>query len=282
MIALPKPSFKLANVVQACLPSVKPPRNTVICDGLASLNNNESEYLQRGEKGSLFQIPAPGENSLSEPEKAMRWLYENKFSAKSGPARDFYDQIISSTTNNVCPLCAQRDVSTIDHYLPKGAYPGFAITPINLIPACKDCNYTKLDDHADKQEHQTFHPYFDNFDDKEWLMATVSHQNGFIIQYSVALTTNWNKVTEARLRLHFDKFELGKLYASNAMREVVGICDLLNRLADHAGSDGVQQELQTRACSWRKAARNSWQKAMYSALAASDWFCSGGHRDIGK
>jgi 5-methylcytosine-specific restriction endonuclease McrA len=282
MRALDKPSFALADVVEACLPSTNPPRDITIRQGLPALQRSESDYQECGEQAELFKVTVPDKTSLSAAEKEMPWLYEKKFCTKNGPARNFYDQIISSAPHRLCPLCAQRDVSTIDHYLPKSAYPGFAVTPLNLIPACKDCNHNKLDDYANEQENQTFHPYFDNFDDAQWLMAEIFHKGGFVIQYSVARPTNCNKVTEARLRLHFDKFELAKLYASNAMREVAGICDRLNRLADCAGSDGVRTELQTSASSWRKAAKNSWQAALYTALAASEWFCSGGHRDVGK
>ena len=282
MRRLDKPNFALVDIVEACLPSTRPPRDGVIRSGLSDLNNRESEYLQRGAEGGLFRISAPSENSLSEAEKEMPWLYENKFRDKNGPARDFYDRIISSAPNRLCPMCACGHVSTIDHYLPKSAYKGLAVTPINLIPACHDCNDAKLDFYAEKEEDQTLHPYFDSVDDAVWLYATVVRQKGPVVRYSVNPPDTWPDVKKARVQMHFEKFKLERIYAANAMDELSEMRSRLIKLADAAGAGAVQTELGDWARSRGMAAMNSWRVALYRALADSDWFCSGGHRDIGE
>jgi hypothetical protein len=52
----------------------------------------------------------------------------------------------------------------------------------------------------------------------------------------------------------------------------------LERLLQAVGWDGVRDELVTRADSRRSVNVNSWQVALYDALAASTWYCTGGFR----
>ena len=71
--------------------------------------------------------------------KEMEKLYEQNFVA-SKVGRRIYDSILNSVEDNICPYCSQRLIKTLDHYLPKSIYPYFSVTPINLVPACRDCN----------------------------------------------------------------------------------------------------------------------------------------------
>ena len=41
---------------------------------------------------------------------------------------------------NKCPFCGVGRVSTLDHYLPKTKYPTYAVTPVNLVACCAECN----------------------------------------------------------------------------------------------------------------------------------------------
>lgn len=45
----------------------------------------------------------------------------------------------------ICPACGEDGTpNTLDHYLPKEAYPEFSITPINLSPMCDICQGKKV------------------------------------------------------------------------------------------------------------------------------------------
>ena len=49
-----------------------------------------------------------------------------------------------------CPACGEPGrPNTLDHYLPKGKYPHFCITPHNLFPMCDACQGLKLDKTGD-------------------------------------------------------------------------------------------------------------------------------------
>src|SRR5262245_19880217 len=71
-------------------------------------------------------------------------VYDNRLVKKTAPGRRIYDKIFTSAPNDKCPLCGHRNVKTLDHYLPKALFPALTVTPINLIPACSDCNKAKL------------------------------------------------------------------------------------------------------------------------------------------
>jgi hypothetical protein len=281
MIRLHPPSFGIKEVVQACLSTTRVDRKKIVNSALPCLESSESDYQKHGEKGELDKIIPPDPNSLPPAEQEVRWLYENKLLDKNQQARCYYDRIISSAPGRLCPLCAQRDVSTIDHYLPKSVFPEFAITPLNLVPTCKDCNYEKGNKQPNKPEEQTLHPYFDDLDDADWLVAEVSEQVAPVITFRVQPPAIWPKVKQYRVLRHFQNLKLESLYSSNAMRELSNIGFRLNELANDAGAKAVQDELLSQARSRRKAARNSWIAAMYTALAASTWFWSVGHRKIG-
>ena len=57
--------------------------------------------------------------------------------------RKYYDKIKAIPKYSKCPFCGVGIVSTLDHYLPKTKYPTYALTPVNLIACCADCNKNK-------------------------------------------------------------------------------------------------------------------------------------------
>ncbi|MBB2749792.1 UNVERIFIED_ORG: hypothetical protein GGI57_000458 [Rhizobium aethiopicum] len=64
-----------------------------------------------------------------------------------------------------CPACGEMGKpNTLDHFLPKGKYPHFAIVPQNLFPMCDACQGKKLEKTGDANAPKFFiHPYFDRF-----------------------------------------------------------------------------------------------------------------------
>lgn len=66
---------------------------------------------------------------------------------------------------SLCPSCGEPgSPNTLDHYLPKGNYPHFCVTPFNLFPMCDACQTNKKDKTGDAADPRFFlHPYFDVF-----------------------------------------------------------------------------------------------------------------------
>ena len=206
----------------------------------------------------------------------MSDVYDLRMAKQETPGRPFYDKLIAAVTHSRCPLCAQRVVSTLDHHLPKSQFPALAVCPINLIPACADCNKLKLDVVPDVAEEQTLHPYFDDVENERWLYARIVRTAPAAARFFVETAAVRNPVRAARVRHHVTTFKLTALYASHAADELVNIRHGLQKLFLHAGVAGVKAHLREKAESCFAAHTNSWQTALYSALAEDDWYCSGG------
>lgn len=205
--------------------------------------------------------------------KEMTWLYENKMVGKTAPGRAVYDAIRTASPQGRCPLCGHRDVTTVDHYLPKSAYAALAVNPANLIPACSECNRAKLATVLD-----ILHPYYDNVERERWLSASVLETSPPTVQFAVQPPQSWPSGLADRVHRHFAIFQLGPLYSMQAARLISGIKAYLDLLLRDSGSAAVRDHLRQMEESLRKDGLNSWQGACYGALAASHWFCAGGFR----
>jgi 5-methylcytosine-specific restriction endonuclease McrA len=115
-------------------------------------------YLDYG--GSPEHVPSWPEIALRK--KTFHNLYK---SADDESAHGLAMASIRNHDLDLCPACGEPGVpNTLDHYLPKGAYPHFAITPINLFPMCDACQLKKLEKTGDAHNARYFiHPYFDVF-----------------------------------------------------------------------------------------------------------------------
>ena len=198
------------------------------------------------------------------------WLYDQRL-VSSVPGRVYYRSIRDSNGGR-CALCTVRGASTLDHHLPKTVHPIFAVCPDNLVPSCKDCNTTKL-----ASVTATLNPYFDDLGDGPWLEATVAETSPATFDFKLVPQPTWSADLTARAQAHFDLFGLARFYAFQADRQVAGIRHILGRLDRDVGPHAVQLHLQEFAESWSDAEPNSWEAALYAALAGSDWFINGGH-----
>ena len=205
-------------------------------------------------------------------EEMMR-VYDGRMAAHGSPGRPIYDAIKVGSPNGLCPLCGQRVVATLDHYLPKSRYAALVVNPANLIPACSDCNKAKSDAVDD-----TLHPYYDNIENDLWLRAELKEVRPVSVRFLVDPPASWTSAFADRVARHFRTFGLNRLYAVHAAQDLSGMQWRLSQLAAHGGAAAVRAHLADEAASWRAVHLNSWQVALYDCLAGSDWFCSGGFR----
>jgi hypothetical protein len=189
--------------------------------------------------------------------------------------RPTYDKLKTTSPQGRCPLCGQRDVSTLDHYLPKMQHPALAVTPANLVPACPQCNKVKLGFTPTGAGQQTLHPYFDDVDGIQWLRAALV-PNIRALHFFAAPPETTPPLLAGRIRFHFQKFELATLYASHSASQLENMKGYLAVLYSRATMAGVRQHLQEMAGSCRAIHLNSWETVMYETVALSDWFCDGG------
>jgi hypothetical protein len=246
----------------------------------STVEAEDADYRVKGPLAQLYLIAStPGVGEwVDGPE--MERLYTGTLARRGSAARHIYDTIKTSARHNICPACGQRLVTTLDHYLPKTSHPALAVAPHNLLPCCGDCNKIKLDHLATSAGEQTLHPYFDNVDDATWLIASVIMASPPALLFGVNDPPAWPALKSERVRHHFKVMQLGPLYAAHAGEEIENLRYQLQQLHRSGGAGAVRDHLLEQEATRRTVNRNSWQAAMYAALAASDWFCQTGVHTI--
>ena len=144
--------------------------------------------------------------------------------------------------------------------------------------ANSDKNKGKSAGIATSKNEQCLHPYYDhqNFIADQWLFAEVEQTNPASLRFFVDPPSCWNEVSKKRVKNHFKCFNLAARYSVEAGNQLACLKDTLVKYHELLGTEGIRQHLAIEAQSQSKQHSNSWQTAMYQALAANDWYCEGG------
>jgi hypothetical protein len=277
MRILPKPTAVPADVFTTCISKVADARLkarlTAVTPLVAAAAVAFDTAAQNSRMHSLQRQEIVGASVTA---AQMSAVYTGRMAKKGSPGRAVYDQLIAVPSHGRCPLCGQRVAATLDHYLPHTQFPALAVTPINLVPSCFDCNKSKRDVAPNTAEEQTLHPYFDDVEGARWLVADVVEQNPAALKFYVDPPVSWIALTAARVQRHFEVFKLAQLFASHSAEELLNIRQQIASLHAAAGPDEVRSHLLERRDSCEANHLNSWQSATYRALAGSDWYVEGG------
>ena len=279
MIKLDRPIQEADDVFTTCISRVRDAQLKARLEGVKqAVVDASAEFDDAATHTRLHQIAPQGLVGGVVTQSEMEAVYTQRMARKGAPGRDIYDALFTSAPQGKCPLCGHRTVSTLDHHLPKAHYPALAVAPLNLVPACSDCNKSKLAGVPANANEETLHPYFDDIDDDRWLVAEVVHTHPAALRFSVGVPVHWSPMLAARVGWHFQVLGLGRLYSAEAADELLNIRHQLRSLHASGGVALVQIELQERAESCQEARRNGWRAATYEAFANSDWFCHGGFK----
>lgn len=126
-------------------------------DEVEKCSNEYTEKVPR----NIASLTKPSINDKER--KIMQKVYSQKFSRKGTIGRKYYD-IIMGNAKGRCPICGCGKTKNLDHFLPQSIYPLLCVTPINLIPTCRDCNMDKRDYSRIDYYEIPFHPYLDKMD----------------------------------------------------------------------------------------------------------------------
>lgn len=281
MKRLPIPQFGATETVQTCALGITiEERAQALLAALPVIQGAEAVYRELAPAGRLYEMEATDFVTHDLDGRLMGVIYKSHFARNNSPSRGLYEQIKMAPEFGICPLCGQRIVSTVDHYLPQSHYPALNITPINLVPACSDCNKRKLASVAARAEDQTLHPYYDDLGNERWLIAEIIPSSPPAVAFMIRPPTAWSDVMTARAEHHFEVMGLPELYAAQAASEMADISFALEELGEATGPAGIGQHLdqQFRTRYWHD--RNSWKTALYEGLRDSEWFCNEGYRQI--
>lgn len=272
------PTMTVADVFETCIARID---DAVLRQNLREIagiiTDAETTYRQLAMAGRTHEHSVEtdvGTVSRRDLEK----VYTNRMSRGKAPGRHYYDQLRLAAPHSICPMCGERPVQTLDHYLAKTKYPRFVVTPINLVPCCSDCNKAKTNETYDTGDSLPIHPYFDHVDGVTWLTATVVEVSPPAAVFTCAPPTDMDPQMRLRIVRHFDRLHLAQLYASKAAEELSQIITFLDRLRERADAEAVRLYLEDQVRSRRKLFRNTWQAALYEATAQSVWFCEGRYR----
>lgn len=264
MRKLAKPSFPINKVITDCVSNMRGDREKYI-NAIPVIDEYSARYEDTMAQHTAHELTAHEmvTDDLSKDDMVM--LYTNKFAKKDQPGRIYYDKIKLLPTNGICPLCGIGQVATLDHYMAKTLYPTLAVTPHNLIPACRDCNDPRGAVRFDSAADMTLHPYFDDAQNVEWLSAAVVSTYPICVSYAIDGALQDNELRN-RLSNHLEVFDLKERYAKKAAEEISANKLTYQAVLDAGGLEGLRSYLQLLYTSAYSSEKNSWRTALYKAL----------------
>lgn len=275
MLSLPVPSRDARSAYLTCISRVRDPELRGALGSLTRSVGKASEIFERAVTDTQLHLLdrqdfTPANRQLRDE---LINTYKSRMVDDGSPGRQIYNELRHTSR---CPLCGHRDVTTLDHHLPKSEYPLLSVNPKNLVPACGECNKIKANKFPTCSEDHTLHPYYDDIDSDRWLIAEVVEQIPVAVTFRVEPPAEWSSTLVARVRHHFATFKLAALYGSQAATELVAISYDMQTLFDVGGSIEIQNFVAQRAAGRAMRLPNHWATALYAALAVSPWYCEGG------
>ena len=257
MKKLNKPELSFEECYKTCQCSHE--KSERLLNSMCTIEQAQVEYEELAKKSMLHTYrPITLEDSVK---KDLKSLYTYDLVDKRRHGRAVYDKILISSP--LCPYCNLGHSRTLDHYLAKFEYPEFSINPLNLIPACRDCNTEKLDKVIQREDEQYIHPYFDTID-FQWLDSKVSFKSKPIIEYCVKEDI-LNNTLGKRVSYHFYSLRINKLYETQANVRLQTLHESFKSLKEHLRAYLIEES--------KKYPINHWEKSFYKCLADSDEFC---------
>jgi len=199
-------------------------------------------------------------------------LYNSYFVKDNKPGRIVYDQLMVSA-NDMCPFCGGIGrPRNLDHYLPKAHYPQLSILPLNLIPACRDCNMDgKGENFASTEEEQVIQPYLDDnrYFNEQWIFANyieATIDEPAAIQYFVQPPQHWEDSHKRRVEKHFHDFNLALRFAKEAGARLVTLIPQIEGLTNFGLNGEDIKNTLIRPAIRSTLFINHWERVMLLAL----------------
>jgi hypothetical protein len=178
-----------------------------------------------------------------------------------------------------CPMCGERAVVALDHYLPRSVYPELAILPTNLVPVCSDCNWLKSNDFCEGAGNPLFlHAYFDDLSAVQCVRASVDLSSGSaLLTFTIDCPDDISPPLAERTRRHFVRLGLQDFYRAKGEQEAsIRALEVRELLAAGDSPAGVSESLARAASSSAcVVGPNHWRPVALYALANHDDFCAG-------
>ena len=167
-----------------------------------------------------------------------------------------------------CPFCGIGTVSTLDHYLPKSKYPALAITPKNMIPACRDCNWERKGHFLLRtQRRNRYIRWFWRCWTGYLAVREIWSCGQRVSSYLFCAETC--SVERLAVQAGWESYGFIYLYTSyavHAAEEITGRSGIWHVFLDRCGEDFLAASFHDEAVSREQLFLNSWQSAL-----TADW-----------
>lgn len=201
-------------------------------------------------------------------------VYEQKFAKENSIGRKYYNLIMGNAKGR-CPICGGGKVKNLDHFLPKSQYPLLCLSPINLIPTCRDCNMEKGAVISYDYFEIPFHPYLEIMRDRWVECVLIFFQDGtfsidFFNDYDDTIDPDlWRKYS-AHMRIT----GIDDTFSSRAEEELENVRGVYKSEFLTCGKNKLCESLIDVKNSAEQIDVNSWKAALYRALVRDcDEFC---------
>lgn len=169
---------------------------------------------------------------------------------------------------SLCPACGEAGApNTLDHYLPKGKYPHFCITPLNLFPMCDACQTAKKEKTMDKNDDRIFiHPYFDIFVADQVLSLSISPPFNTPV-FDFVPVPELSIYQQGLVSRHIQELGIVSRYTHFFLNQHMRLLRLTQSLRD-SGLDVVQNLTSFRS-SAALPTKNAWEYVFYDAVLSN-------------
>jgi hypothetical protein len=215
---------------------------------------------------------AGGDPSVLKPWAEIE-LHKTKFqSLYLNPAdhsvqRPVLDQLRSRKLQ-LCPACGEDGTpNTLDHYLPKEAYPEFAITANNLSPMCDICQGEKGTATVNAANERMFlHPYFDQLIAAQVLKLEIGRPLEAPELISIKPHPGLDAAQGALVLRHLEELNITKRYHRFFKSEYIRLLRLVR--STRQKGQNVKENLQMFCEHALHKSVNSWGHVFYTGVLA--------------
>lgn len=198
-------------------------------------------------------------------DEEMKYLYNDRL--RKAYKDSFYKWLKTNEGNNFhkCSYCEKGDVSELDHLLPRSKFPIFAVTPVNLIPSCHECNNNKSDN-----SKLNINPYFEDTTKYIWLKCQIVKQYGdYTVRYSLDFTdVVFNSDVKERIKntYCFGNNSILSRYSIWGINKITDKLELWKSILLSYGKFRLLEMLEREIQSIKTCSDNSYELALYRGM----------------
>lgn len=226
-------------------------------------------YTDQATRRSLHEVHPTLASCANVSSEEMRTHYRARVAHPDGPGRTFYDRILASAALERCPYCAERRVAEVDHFLPSGHYTAGTVVPVNLVPACHECNQAKRDYIAKSADTTLIHPYFDSLP-AHWLAGELLHETPPAMSYRIGNIDD--HTLRARAEFQFERLGIATFYATKAGQRLNEVSMSCSRVYLSRGAHAAREFLGDMAIGADVQPSRPWLSTMFEAVLTDPWY----------